>query len=101
AHTVRIRFDDASALHGAADLYQFSASQYLWHAEGDTSRPVRDQPPEHRVLTDGAAEIVLPPYSISVVRASPAPTTGSVPVVPRHASPSSPPKAHLPPPFNL
>ncbi|MDQ6887825.1 MAG: discoidin domain-containing protein [Gemmatimonadota bacterium] len=70
---VRIRFQDASgrplpALHGRADLFQYSGTQYAWEAAGERGHPTRSLPPDHRVLRDGGEEIALPPYSLSVVR---------------------------------
>jgi hypothetical protein len=73
AHTVSIRFasnraDRDRTFAGAADLYQFSSRQYLWHVDGERSRPLRDEPPEHLELSNAAGEINLPPYSLRIVR---------------------------------
>jgi hypothetical protein len=73
AHTIGIRFESTAGgrdrtLLGAADLYQFSSRQYLWRIDGERSRPLRSEPPEHLELSNGAGEIMLPPYSMTVVR---------------------------------
>lgn len=73
AHSISIRFQSTATgpyrtLLGAADLYQFSSRQYLWRVDGEQSRPLRSEPPEHLDLSNAAGEILLPPYSITVVR---------------------------------
>jgi hypothetical protein len=72
-HAISIRFQSAETdrdrtFAGAADLYQFSTRQYLWQVDGERSHPLRDEPPEHFVLSNTAGEIILPPYSMTVVR---------------------------------
>ena len=50
-------------------LYQFSSEQYVWHAAGDAGYPSRSLPPKEMRLAGRAdQEILLPPYSLSVVR---------------------------------
>jgi hypothetical protein len=73
AHSISIRFESAAGGHdrtftGAADLYQFSSREYLWHVDGERSRPLRSEPPERLECSNGAGEIILPPYSMTVVR---------------------------------
>jgi hypothetical protein len=48
-------------LQGPADLYQFSATQYRWRANGAFGRPQRSHPQQHRLLTEpsGAAASAL------------------------------------------
>jgi len=48
-------------------VLRFSAAQYEWRAEGANGRPVRSDPPERRYLRSTDA-LVVPPYSITVVR---------------------------------
>jgi hypothetical protein len=64
-------------LQGPADLYQFSATQYRWRANGAFGRPQRSHPPQHRLLTGHQAplHLRLPPWSLTVVR-SRAPQAG-------------------------
>lgn len=73
AHTISICFESSAAgrdrtFAGAADLYQFSSRQYLWHVDGERSHPLRSEPPEHLMLSNAAGKIILPPYSMTVVR---------------------------------
>lgn len=50
-------------------LYQFSSEQYVWHADKAAGYPSRSLPPKKIMLTDrGEQGILLPPYSLSVVR---------------------------------
>lgn len=71
---VRIRFrgaahGEAKFLRGPADLYQFSAAQYVWKFAGEHSQPLRSHPPSHmRLSTLEAMAIRLPARSLSVVR---------------------------------
>ena len=44
---------------------QYSASDYRWQAAGPDGHPILDKPP-HR-LAGGTSEILLPPYSITIV----------------------------------
>jgi hypothetical protein len=79
--TVRVRFtgianDSAQFLRGPADLYQFSAAQYLWKSAGEYGRPLRNRSPLHTRLSDSEAITVrLPAWSLSVLRGhGPTPT---------------------------
>ncbi|MEO6053299.1 MAG: discoidin domain-containing protein [Chthoniobacterales bacterium] len=56
---------------GLFDLYQFSSKEYLWHADGKKGYPLRSNPPSHQVIkTETNPSIMLPPWSISVIRSS-------------------------------
>jgi len=71
--TIKIRFEDQAnatenSFPGPVDFYRFSARQYLWHAEGEDSRPLRSDSPEHTLVGRPDEELILPPYSLSVVR---------------------------------
>lgn len=72
--TVTLRFagpgpDMVAPWRGPTDLYQFSADQYRWRADGERGRPLRDQPPRHTVLPEqDLAGVRLPPWSLTVVR---------------------------------
>jgi hypothetical protein len=69
ARVVRVRFqgDTAGALgKGLHDEWIFSRAQYGWHADGSEGRPQPDRAPRHRRTRDQV--IVLPPYSLAVVR---------------------------------
>jgi hypothetical protein len=73
AHSVRINLssqsgDDPNLLNGPYDLYQFSSAQYVWHAKGDEGFPNPSKPAAHSVVSSGANQISLPPYSLSVVK---------------------------------
>lgn len=72
--TVTLRFagpepSAAADLQGPADLYQFSAAQYRWRANGEHGRPLRSDPPRHTVLPErDLTNVRLPPWSLTVVR---------------------------------
>ena len=69
AYRVSVRFASryGGALEGSRTVVRFSRAQYEWHADGPRGRPVRDLPPERVTLAPGAA-LVVPPYSLTVVR---------------------------------
>jgi len=80
--TVALHFSGPEAnaftpLQGPADLYQFSATQYRWRANGAFGRPQRSHPPQYRLLPGHQAplQLRLPPWSLTVVR-SRAPQAG-------------------------
>jgi F5/8 type C domain len=69
ARAVRLRFlgDSASgSTLGLHDEWLFSRAQYRWHADGSEGHPDPDTAPRHRSTRDEM--IVLPPYSLAVVR---------------------------------
>jgi len=73
AHSLRITVvnhagERAADLRGPYDMIQYGAQQYAWKADGAAGHPTRDEPPRQFVLRDGPA--VLPPYSITVLRAA-------------------------------
>lgn len=74
AASVQVRFAGATPagagyLQGRADLYQYSAAQFAWHEDGAAGTALRDLPPSHtRVEAGSGRSILLPPFSISVLR---------------------------------
>ena len=75
--TVKLFFDahsaDAPRREAHATLLdQFSREQYEWKADGENGRPVRSLPPRRTPVS--GSEILLPPFSISVVTIAPAGT---------------------------
>ncbi|MEF8769103.1 MAG: discoidin domain-containing protein [Candidatus Accumulibacter phosphatis] len=84
--SVALRFagpepDAVAWLQGPADLFQFSAAQYQWRAQGKHGRPRRSRPPEHRVLRAHAPlELQLPPWSLTVIRSGGPPARPDTPV---------------------
>ena len=71
ARTVRIRFagDSLGARMATPhDEWSFSRAQYRWHSRGASGYPSPDRPPRHIRTRDD--QVVLPPYSLVVVRAS-------------------------------
>ncbi|HSP36084.1 MAG TPA: hypothetical protein VLU46_17365, partial [Thermoanaerobaculia bacterium] len=50
-----------------ADVYRYSREQYVWKANGEHGRPAKNKPPSFDRIRAGET-VVLPPYSISVVR---------------------------------
>ena len=72
SRTVRLRASGdlhASPISGLHDEWLFSRAQYRWRADGANGHPKPDRPPTHHVTRSEA--IVLPPYSLAVVRGSP------------------------------
>jgi hypothetical protein len=72
-HAVRVALSGAGSprLAGAADLYQLSASDYVWHPHGAHGYPSPDRPPLHGVVMARAVEaggLTLPAASVSVLR---------------------------------
>jgi len=56
----------ARAFTGPVDIYQYSSAQYLWHPDKANGYASPDNPPAHWVTSK--RNILLPPFSISVVR---------------------------------
>ena len=50
---------------GAVDVIRYSRAQYRWKANGADGHPIRNDPPAR---TRQAEPVILPPYSITVVR---------------------------------
>ncbi len=71
---VRLEFHDAKtgavyAFGGKRRIAQYSPKQYHWRADGENGRPSRNLPPEVRTVSaSNNAPILLPAYSITVVR---------------------------------
>lgn len=69
AYRVSLDFRTGVAAHGARRIVSYSSAQYEWHAAGARGRPKRSAPPA--VTTLGAeAPLIVPPYSITIVRES-------------------------------
>jgi hypothetical protein len=49
------------------EVWRYSRAQYEWSGRGEHGRPVRDDPPTHRVLAAAPGSYLLPPYSITVL----------------------------------
>ena len=79
SHRVHFRFTGQGAKAPSPprpplDFYQFSSKQYEWHADGPRGFPLRSKAPAHTVLAAEPPDgILLPPYSITVLRSSPQP----------------------------
>jgi len=59
----------ARSLAGPFEVIQYGARQYAWHAAGPAGRPARNDPPRRFTLPGGP--VVLPPYSLTIVRTAP------------------------------
>ncbi len=71
AWQVHVQFDRDGAtsdFSGPADLYQYSSAQYAWHPAKDQGRPIRSLPPSHRELAAAPGRVMLPPYSLTILR---------------------------------
>ena len=72
SRTVRLRLSGEShavPITGVHDEWLFSRAQYRWRDAGANGHPSTDRSPKHRTTRSGV--IVLPPYSLAVVRGSP------------------------------
>lgn len=66
---VAVQLDDAATLaHASTTMVQFGAASYVWHARRSSGFPHPDGPLVRRGLINGAARLVLPPWSLTVVR---------------------------------
>ena len=53
---------------GRTERWQYGRAQYVWRANGEHGRPSRNEPPRHWLVAGrGANDIVVPPWSITVV----------------------------------
>jgi len=71
ARRVRLRVasdTNAAVVAGLHDEWLFSRKEYRWNANGESGHPGPDRAPRHRRTR--AEIIVLPPYSLAVVRGS-------------------------------
>ena len=71
AYSVTVRFErglggDPVSFLGPADLYQYSAAQYVWHPNRANGFPAPDLPPRHSRTFRHT--IFLPPFSLSLLR---------------------------------
>jgi hypothetical protein len=69
--SVRVQIRDTTtgrvaSVSGPLELYQFSRAQYEWSAKAGL--PIKSEAPVRDVIDDAAKEIVLPAYSLTVVR---------------------------------
>ena len=71
SRSYRVRLDFGSryggAMSGQRSVVSYSRAQYTWHADGPRGEPAKDDPPSRRTLAAGQA-LIVPPYSITVVR---------------------------------
>jgi hypothetical protein len=71
-YDVQVRFRNlqtgsVSGFGGTIDLFQFSGAQYRLNSDPNDPYPIKAGPPAH-VIESRGDKIVLPPYSLSVVR---------------------------------
>jgi hypothetical protein len=76
AHRMRVRFSRAdgriaNAPPGPFDVCQFSARQYAWHENGENGFAERSEPPARKTIADVRDGVMLPPYSLTVLRSAP------------------------------
>ncbi|MDQ6831509.1 MAG: hypothetical protein M3081_21825, partial [Gemmatimonadota bacterium] len=64
---VRLRFASGTAMRGPVELVQWGDAQYHWHAAGARGHADPNSPPRTTLLRE-IAPVVLPPYSLTVVR---------------------------------
>lgn len=79
-HSVTLRFDgdtaSAAAFTGTVTEVTYGAQQYAWHARGAASFAAPNAPP-HVLTLQAAAAYGIPAQSITILRGSIAPTSGS------------------------
>lgn len=79
SYQVRVRFQNqankiAASFTGAVDVFQFSGAQYELNSDADDPYPIRADPPQHTMIEGaGTSTVVLPAYSLTVIR-GPGPT---------------------------
>jgi len=54
--------------HGTRTVIQYSRRNYVWHAAGESGYAMPNRPPDRWTVKDLQSTIVLPPYSITIVR---------------------------------
>lgn len=71
AHTAAMTFKGADGqtqgFAGPVEVWRYDGSRYAWKDAGAKSRPVRDLPPL-KLRQDGTRSVLLPPWSVVVVR---------------------------------
>jgi hypothetical protein len=73
AYSVSVGFrmtsqQEVSTFKGQVDLFQFSGTQYQLNSDPNNPSPIKAEPPEHRVIRSVESTIVLPAYSLTVLR---------------------------------
>jgi hypothetical protein len=53
---------------GRMQEWQLSSADYRWRPRGANGAPSPDRPPLHHILNGATRTILLPPYSITVLR---------------------------------
>jgi hypothetical protein len=70
AHAAKLVFEKGQRAHGfkgPVDVWTYDRTRYAWKDAGEQSRPAKTLPPLKR-RQDGARAVVLPPWSLTVVR---------------------------------
>jgi hypothetical protein len=57
-------------LRGRVQEWQLSSADYQWSAAGEVGRPSLDEPPVHTTWSAGGHGVLLPPYSVTVLRSA-------------------------------
>jgi hypothetical protein len=57
---------------GDVEVIRYSREQYRWKPDGEHGHAVRNDPPERQRLSE-ADPLIIPPYSLTVVRYHPRP----------------------------
>jgi hypothetical protein len=69
--TVRVRLGaHLERLTGPLREWQLSSANYTWRPAGPTGAPSLDLPPVHSTSRNGRSPVLLPPYSITVLRSA-------------------------------
>ncbi|HYX31395.1 MAG TPA: discoidin domain-containing protein [Pyrinomonadaceae bacterium] len=63
-----LSFQNSARMKPPIDVYQYSATQYALGGSMRNPYPIRAEDPSHRVL-ESVNDFILPPYSLTVVRA--------------------------------
>ena len=67
SYRVSLAFRSGTKARGTRRVTSYSQAQYQWKADGANGRPVRSEPPAVRTVSS-AEPLVVPPYSITIVR---------------------------------
>jgi hypothetical protein len=57
-----------ATLKGAVEIVQYSTANYTWKPDGYAGHPIRNLPPFRSRKPSGGAPVLLPPYSLTVIR---------------------------------
>jgi hypothetical protein len=72
-YDVQVRFRNSQSgsvswFSDPIDLFQFSRAQYRLNSDPNNPYPIKAEPPGHVRVESGNGKIVLPPFSLNIIR---------------------------------